>query len=101
MEELDVYTERAVLVSFLCQLYPSVMSYNDPAEPDWAVVYIDTPAGQLSWHIAPKDVMLFAHISPPVDANDRRARWDGHTTRQKYLRLGDLRDRHAPRLRGY
>jgi hypothetical protein len=79
-----VYRERAHLVAHLAAVYPSVMGI-DPAEPDWPVVYIETTAGQLSWHIAPDDLPLFAHVEWSVSAV-----WDGHTTQQKYARLDVL-----------
>lgn len=85
----DVYRERARLVAFLASLFPSVLSYADPDEPDWAVVYVSSPAGQLSWHIAPGDVELFAHV-PKVTPDDKRAEWDGHDTPTKYERLAAL-----------
>jgi len=85
------YRERARLVAFLASLFPSVLAYADPDEPDWAVVYISSPAGQLSWHIAPDDVELFAHV-PKVTPDDKRAEWDGHDTPTKYERLAALVD---------
>jgi hypothetical protein len=42
----------------------------DPAEPDWPVIYIELPTGQVSWH---------------VPAHSRE--WDGHTTAQKIARI--------------
>lgn len=44
----------------------------DPAEPDWPVVYIDLPTGQVSWHM-------------PAFAIE----YDGHTTDEKYQRIAD------------
>jgi hypothetical protein len=79
-----VYRERAHLVAHLAAIYPSVIGM-DPAEPDWPVVFIETGAGQLSWHIAPDDVPLFVHVS-----RNESAVWDGHTTEQKYARLDNL-----------
>lgn len=39
---------------------------------DWGhVVYVDTPGGQVSWHIAPDDVHLLAPL-PQYDGE-----WDG------------------------
>lgn len=101
MSEADsIYRERARLVAFLASRYPAVRAYSDPFEPDWSVVYVTTPAGQMSWHIAPSDVDLFRHV-PLVDAGNQRARWDGHSTEEKYARLaaliqsGGQRDDHA------
>lgn len=41
----------------------------DPAEPEWPVVYIELPTGQVSWHM-------------PQFATE----WDGHDTAEKYRR---------------
>jgi len=49
------YRERARLVAYLATQHPAVLAYADPDEPEWAVVYVHTPAGQMSWHIAPGD----------------------------------------------
>lgn len=42
----------------------------DPADPEWPVVYIELPTGQVSWHM-------------PQYAQA----WDGHTTQEKYRRI--------------
>lgn len=83
MPDPDVYRERAHLVAHLAALYPSHIGV-DPAEPDWPVVYVETDAGQLSWHLAADDLPLFAHVLRG------EADWDGHTTVQKYARLDNL-----------
>lgn len=82
----ELYRERSALLGHLAALYPSCMAYNDPDEPSWPVLYLDTPRGQCSWHIAPSDLDLFEHVVV-VPAADPRARWDGHTTDEKYQRL--------------
>jgi hypothetical protein len=83
----DVYRERARLVANLAARYPSHMGFTDPSEPDWAVVVIQTPEGQMSWHVATGDRELFRHVrrTRPTDKP-----WDGHTTEQKYTRLAQL-----------
>ncbi|MFI5752438.1 hypothetical protein ACIBBE_42830 [Streptomyces sp. NPDC051644] len=83
------YRERAHLVAQLAALHPSHIGHTDPAAPDWAVVIIETPAGQMSWHIAERDMDLFAHVQP-TDQNSRH--WDGHTTDEKYQRMRQLTD---------
>ena len=89
----DVYRERARLVAYLAACYPgaAVLAFSDPDAPGWAVLTIDTPVGQLSWHISPDDLDLFpetlvAHVHP----EDPRAKWDGHDTPTKYERLAAL-----------
>jgi hypothetical protein len=89
MTEIDLYRERAHLVAFLATLFPSVAAYSDPAEPDWLVVYISSPMGQLSWHISPADHDLFLHV-PRVPWDHPRAQWDGHTTEEKCERLARM-----------
>jgi hypothetical protein len=42
----------------------------DPNEPEWPVVYIDLPTGQVSWHM-------------PQYAGE----WDNHDTPEKYHRI--------------
>lgn len=86
-ERNGAYRERAQLVAHLASLYPSQIAYTDPDAPDWAVVTVETPAGQLSWHIAPKDMDLFEHVERQ---NGLVLSWDGHTTEQKYERLRQL-----------
>ncbi|HEY3683442.1 MAG TPA: hypothetical protein VGL93_10405 [Streptosporangiaceae bacterium] len=86
-----LYRERAHLVAHLAALHPSVLAYNDPNEPTRPVLYVDAHGGQLSWHISPDDLELFEHV-PQVAPDDPRAKWDGHSTDTKYLRLGGLTD---------
>jgi hypothetical protein len=92
----DVYRERNRLVAFLAAQYPSHMGYTDPAEPDWAVVMVETPQGQMSWHVGQADQGMFNHVrrTKPTDAA-----WDGHSTEEKYERLARLtRDVHHKRI---
>jgi hypothetical protein len=88
MNDISLYRERAHLVALLAALYPSSIG-TDPAEPDWPVVYITLPTGQVSWHFSPDDQDLLFGV--PRDDNTR---WDGHTTDEKYRRIAD----HAARL---
>jgi len=82
---VNVYRERAYLVAHLASLYPSTIGYTDPSEPEWAVCIIETPAGQMTWHISPDDRDLFDHVTW-----SSRAKWDGHETEEKYERLRAL-----------
>lgn len=88
-----LYTERARLLAFLAIQHDSVLSFSDPNEPEWAVLTIQPPdgsqAGQMTWHIHPGDLHLFAGI-PFVEPTDPRAVWDGHDTGEKYRRLAVL-----------
>jgi hypothetical protein len=81
------YAERnAVVIAFAHMAEQEgwrVGLLEDPTEPEWPVIVIETPRGQVSWHI-PADEL-------PVDRFDaRRVEWDGHSTREKYNRLERL-----------
>lgn len=77
----DIYRERARLVAHLAALYPATVG-TDPAAPEWPVVYVTLPEGQVSWHVAARDMDLFSHVpAGPADS------WDGHDTDEKYGRL--------------
>lgn len=86
-QRLDgVYRERAHLVALLAAMLPSHIGRS---EPGWSVVIVEGPYGQLSWHIADRDLDLFAGIrqtDPFVEAD----RWDGHTTELKYARVREM-----------
>jgi len=89
---MSIYRERAHLVAFLTTLYPSVGSYNDPEEPDFCVVYVESPVGQLRWHIHPDDMDLFEGLRIV-----EHHQWDGHTTDEKYQKLKNFTQlRQAP-----
>lgn len=86
-ERDGAYRERAHLVALLAALHPSHIGYTDPVAVDWLVVTIETPTGQMSWHIAERDRDLFEHVRlVPAVYNV----WDGHTTEEKYARLRRL-----------
>jgi hypothetical protein len=94
-EERDgAYRERAQLLALLAALHPSVIApAPDVDEAGWQILYLRIGGSQASWHIAPRDAELYAHVEH-VSTDDRRAQWDGHTTEQKYTRIGE----HAARL---
>lgn len=89
----NAYWERNQLVAFLTKLYPSWIGYHDGEdwEDDWrTIIYIKTPAGQLSWHIHDGDKKYFTHLDPGLEE------WDGHTTEEKYQRLAQLSKEKTP-----
>jgi hypothetical protein len=86
-ERDKAYSERARLVAYLAACYPSEIV---PAESDsgaWFLVFVTTPAGQMSWHLHEDDLDLF---EPLLNAPETGIEWDGHTTEQKYERLAEL-----------
>lgn len=87
MSDLDqVYRERAHLVALLASLWPSTRTFSDDA--GYSVVYVDSPAGQLSWHIHPADAYLFHHVARTGSAPEQL--WDGHSTAEKYRRVASM-----------
>ncbi len=93
-ERDGAYNERAHLAALLAALHPSVIApAPDVDEDGWQILYLRIGGKQASWHIAPRDAGLFAHVEH-VPADDRRAQWDGHTTEQKYTHI----EQHAARL---
>lgn len=88
------YRERAHLVAFLTVLYPSVIiTDGDPDAPGWALVYVDSPTGQLSWHLSGDDLDLFPHVQR---VETSAVTWDNHTTDEKYARIRQLTADLAP-----
>lgn len=82
------YEERNRLVSLLAAVYPSGLA-KTPI-PGWApewhnCVYIDTPAGQMSWHYHDREAHLFSGLP------EYQGTWDGHDTAEKYRRLEALK----------
>lgn len=89
-ERDGAYRERAHLLAWLATHYPAVMvPALDLPEAGWWLLYITAPTGQMSWHISPRDAGLLAHVER-IEPDDPRARWDGHTTEEKYDRIRAL-----------
>lgn len=84
-ERDKAYRERAELTALLAALWPSQI--RDITE-DWPVIFIETPQGQLSWHIAQDDIDVFGHV--PQSAEPASEKWDGHGTELKYERVAKL-----------
>lgn len=92
----EVYKDRNLLVQLAAFLAievedwaDSVVGYgvgvgDDPSEPGWPVVYIETPEGQLSWHVPKEEVIL------PDQCRADKPEWDGHTTEEKQERIRRL-----------
>lgn len=79
----DVYTDRNLLAQLAAQLAEQlgyrVWVGTDSKEPDWPVLFIELPTGQVSYHL-PRSEMV---IDPKPDA----APWDGHSTDEKRRRI--------------
>jgi hypothetical protein len=77
----QVYRERNRMVAGYTRRWPSVIT-EAPDYPGFWIVYIASPAGQLSWHIPERDMRYFGHVRR-VESWE----WDGHSTAEKYERL--------------
>ncbi|MFC8124679.1 hypothetical protein [Streptomyces sp. NPDC057302] len=79
------YRERAHLVALIAAMTDGavIAPAADVDEPGWLIVFLTIGGRQASWHIAPRDVELFQHVTY-VGERDPRAQWDGHTTDAKY-----------------
>lgn len=87
--DLDaVYAERnAVVLAFavaMRELGWPIGKAVDPTEPDWPVLLIETPRGQVSWHFQAHDLPAWVPEHPHP--------WDGHSTDEKYRRLARWSD---------
>jgi hypothetical protein len=88
-ERDKAYRERAALVAYLAANCRSVIMHDaDPDAPGWSAIFVETPSGQMSWHLAEADLDLFRHV--PKVLRHFKTPWDGHTTDEKYQRLAEL-----------
>lgn len=82
------YRERAHLTAHLAAGYPSVLVEGADADaPDWPVLFVKLPTGQVSWHISPDDVALFRNVRRTMAGMPDAPAWDGHSTEEKYARV--------------
>lgn len=87
--ERELYRERAHLLGLIAAHYPAVLVETAPDLPAYALLLVDTPHGQITRHINPRDLDLMAHV-PRVDTDDPRAQWDGASTWLTHVRLRNL-----------
>lgn len=87
-EKDKAYRERNRLVAALTRHYRPAYYYMPLGENDWPIVYIETPAGQLSWHIPSTEAVELGIADLPTIPEGYV--WDGHTDEEKYERLARL-----------
>lgn len=80
----ELYDHRCLLFVNLCLMQPEKCAYkHDDDFGDWFCLYLETPKGQVSYHIPHKLLKL-------VDSKikcDPDYVWDGHTSAQVLERL--------------
>lgn len=87
LEEVSkVYTERNMAVALAMQLARKagyLIWVHSGDDPDWPVVFIELPTGQVSWHVPIAELMTFFPDTPVAPASP----WDGHSTAEKNARI--------------
>jgi hypothetical protein len=87
----QAYSERNQCVALIAKLaaaqgYAVGLGKHNPKDDNWAddwrnIVYIDLPAGQISWHIHDSELPLFDKVPAYLRA------WDGHSTDEEHQRM--------------
>lgn len=79
----EAYFDRNMAVQALAKVAQK-LGYNIGIkdDPEWPILYIDLPTGQVSWHI-PKNELI--EVFPVYSG-----KWDGHDLKEKRKRLIDF-----------
>jgi len=87
----EVYEDRNLLACTLANATGAPAGWKpDPESPDeWAIVWIETPNGQVSWHV-PRD--MAENIAPLKQDSD----YDGYDREVKNDRLAAWAERRCP-----
>ena len=85
-----LYRERAHLIAVFASHYPARLAYNDEFEPEMAVLYVHTSAGQVTWHLHPDDLDLFGHVPWADTDTSLFTVFDGHDKDEALARLRQL-----------
>lgn len=93
VERDGAYRERTRLLAWIAATLPAgsavLAEAPDVGVPGWRILFLRVRGRQLSWHIAPADAPLLADVEQ-VGPDDPRAKWDGHSTPEKYRRIAEL-----------
>jgi len=83
----DVYQDRNLLACAVAQLAGIAGWKPDPESPDdWAIVWVETPVDQVSWHV-PRE--MAEDLAPP----QRDSEYDGYDREEKNERLAEWCER--------
>lgn len=85
------YGERDACIAFMARMAlmlgwrVGLARHEGEWEEDWRhIVFIDSPAGQLSWHYHDSEHHLYRHLPEYITS------WDGHSTEEKYTRMARI-----------
>lgn len=80
----DVYEDRNLLACAIAQTTgaPTGWKPAPDADDDWAIIWIETPMGQVSWHV-PRE--MAEDLGPPRRDSD----YDGYDRQEKNERLAE------------
>ncbi|MYW00236.1 hypothetical protein [Streptomyces sp. SID3343] len=81
-----LYRERTHLLAVLAGMYASVLVESAPDLPEYALLVVRLPTGQITRHIHPLDLDLLTHVTR-VAPDHQLARWDGTDTATSHDRL--------------
>jgi len=99
----ECYKERNQCIAAFCKLanrlgWPVYLAHHqmENVEEEWDnewsnVVFVETPEGQVSWHIHRSELPLFKWMSMK-----KKNPWDGHDTEEKYDRLSAIHHEEKP-----
>ena len=76
----EAYLDRNLVVQVLARLSHEIgYKVGIKPDPEWPILYIDLPTGQVSWHIPKKEMI--------GDWSIYEGKWDGHDLETKRNRL--------------
>ena len=78
----DAYYDRNLCVQAMLKMAQKLGFITGLKEdPEWPILYIDLPTGQVSWHIPKQEIL--------TDFPEYNEKWDGHNLQEKRRRLID------------
>ena len=79
----EAYLDRNLCVQAMVKMAQK-LGFNTglKEDPEWPILYIDLPTGQVSWHIPKQEIL--------TDFPEYNGKWDGHNLQEKRRRLIDF-----------